>query len=453
MTYQPSEATMAAARRIMHRCDELAGISAMKDDAGQVTGILRAYLTPEHAEHNALAAAWMTEVGLRTWQDAAGNQCGRLEGREEGLPALMLASHLDTVPDAGRYDGILGVLLAIEVARRVKEKTHGSGPGQDGTVQDGAGQSGTVQPGRELPFALEVAAYADEEGTRFGTTLLGSWAMAGKWQQEWWDQQDAEGITLREAFRSFGLDPERVGEATRRPEDLVGYLEAHIEQGPYLEAEGRALGVVTSIAGARRFRISVIGEARHAGGTPYERRKDALIGASQAVLDIERIAREQGAIATVGQLEVHPGAINVVPGRADFSLDLRAEQDAVRDRAWETILAALEQFCAARGLQVEVEEIHSAPTVYCDQRLREAIVAGVAATGDTDPMHMYSRAGHDAMAMAAVTDFAMLFTRCEDGISHHPAENVTVEDVAYALDAFEAAVWEVAERKAAEDHG
>lgn len=430
MSYQPSEATMDAARRIMHRCDELAGISAMKDDAGQITGILRTYLTPEHAEHNALAAAWMTEVGLRTWQDAAGNQCGRLEGREEGLPALMLASHLDTVPDAGRYDGILGVLLAIEVARRVKEETRSSGAGQTG---------------RELPFALEVAAYADEEGTRFGTTLLGSWAMAGKWQQEWWDQQDAEGITLREAFYSFGLSPERIGEAARRPEDLVGYLEAHIEQGPYLEAEGRALGVVTSIAGARRFRISVIGEARHAGGTPYERRKDALIGASQAVLDIERIARDQEAIATVGQLEVHPGAINVVPGRADFSLDLRAEEDAVRDRAWETIRAALEQFCADRGLQVEVEEIHSAPTVYCDQRLREAIVAGAAATGDADPMHMYSRAGHDAMAMAAVTDFAMLFTRCEDGISHHPAENVTVEDVAYALDAFEAAVWEVAE--------
>ncbi len=425
MSYQPSEETMAAARRIMDRCDQLAGISAMKDDAGEVTGILRAYLTPEHAEHNALAAAWMTEVGLRTWQDAAGNQCGRLEGAQEGLPALMLASHLDTVPDAGRYDGILGVLLALEVARRVK--------------QDQAA-------GKDLPFALEVAAYADEEGTRFGTTLLGSWAMAGKWQQSWWDQPDAEGITLREAFRSFGLDPERIGEAARRPEELVGYLEAHIEQGPYLEAGGRPLGVVTSIAGARRFMISVVGEARHAGGTPYERRKDALIGASQAVLDIERIAREQGAIATVGQLEAHPGAVNVVPGRADFSLDLRAEQDAVRDRAWESIRTAVGEFCSSRGLQVEIEEIHSAPTVYCDDTLREAVVAGVGTTGDVDPVHLYSRAGHDAMAMAAVTPFAMLFTRCEDGISHHPAENVRVEDVAHALDAFEAAVWKVAEQ-------
>lgn len=419
MTYQPSEETMTAARRIMERCDQLAGISAMKDDAGQVTGILRAYLTPEHAEHNALAAAWMTEAGLSTWQDAAGNQCGRLEGAREGLPALLLASHLDTVPDAGRYDGILGVLLAIEVARRVS---------QDQVAGGG------------LPFALEVAAYADEEGARFGTTLLGSWAMAGRWQDQWWEQADAEGVTLREAFRRFGLDPERIGEAARRPEELVGYLEAHIEQGPYLEAAERPLGVVTSIAGARRFMISVIGEARHAGGTPYERRRDALIGASQAVLDIERIARDQGAIATVGQLEAHPGAVNVVPGRADFSLDLRAEEDSVRDRAWETILAAVEEFCASRGLQVQVEEIHSAPTVRCDERLREAVVAGIGTTGDADPVHLYSRAGHDAMAMAAVAPFAMLFTRCEDGISHHPAENVTLEDVAYALDAFEAAV-------------
>lgn len=425
MTYQTSEATMAAAQRIMDRCDELAGITALTDDAGQPAGILRSYLTPEHAEHNALAAAWMTEVGLSTWQDAAGNQCGRLEGSQDGLPALMLASHLDTVPDAGRYDGILGVLLAIEVARRVKERAQ--------------------QTGEQLPFALEVAAYADEEGTRFGTTLLGSWAMAGKWQQAWWDQTDADGVTLREAFTRFGLDPERITEAARKPEDLVGYLEAHIEQGPYLEADGRPLGVVTSIAGARRFLISVIGEARHAGGTPYERRRDALIGASQAVLDIERIARDQGAIATVGQLEAQPGAVNVVPGRADFSLDLRAEQDAVRDGAWDTIRAAVEEFCAGRGLQVEIEEIHSAPTVYCDDTLRQAVVAGVGTTGDTDPMHLYSRAGHDAMAMAAVTDFAMLFTRCEDGISHHPAENVILEDVAYALDAFEAAVWKAAE--------
>lgn len=419
--YAPSAETMAAAERIMARCDELAKISAMEH------GILRTYLSPEHAQHNALASQWMTEAGLQTWQDAAGNQCGRMEGAEEGLPALLLASHLDTVPDAGRYDGILGVLLSIEVAHRV---------------------SAAAEAGHHLPFALELAAYADEEGTRFGVTLLGSCAMAGTWDQRWWDQQDAQGVTLRQAFTDFGLEPQRIVEAARQREDLIGYLEAHIEQGPYLEAAGRALGVVTSIAGARRFTLTVVGEARHAGGTPYDRRKDALIGAAQAVLDSERIARQRGAIATVGQLQAHPGAINVVPGRAVFSLDLRAESDQLRDQTWEAIRDSIQDFCAERGLSVEVEEMHSAASVTCAPPLSDAITQGIAVTGDTDPLHIWSRAGHDAMAMAAVTDFAMLFTRCDDGISHHPAENVTVADVAYALDAFETAVWKVAEQHA-----
>lgn len=414
--YVPSAETRAAAERIMDRCETLAGISAMEG------GILRAYLTEEHRRHNQQAAVWMSEAGMKTWQDAAGNQCARLEGREEGLPALLIGSHLDTVPDAGKYDGILGVLLAVEVVRRLKD------------VQS------------ELPFALEVVAFADEEGTRFGATLLGSCALAGTWHPEWWELSGDDGVTMRQAFERFGLDPERIHEAARSSQELVGYLEAHIEQGPYLEAAARPLGVVTSIAGARRFRISVIGEARHAGGTPYSKRQDALVGASRAVLDIESIGRQNGAIATVGQMEVHPGAVNVVPGRADFSLDLRAETDQLRDAAWEKIQDSMHSFCSERELQIEVEEIHSAPTVYCDSRLTEAVRHGIRATGDEQPMEMFSRAGHDAMAVAAVTGVAMLFTRCEDGISHHPDENVTTADVAYALDSLEASVRAIAQR-------
>lgn len=406
--------TTRVGETIMARCDELAGISALPE------GILRAYLTEEHRQHNDLAAQWMEEAGLRTWQDAAGNQCGRLEGREPGLPALMLASHLDTVPDAGRYDGILGVLTSIEVARRLA-------PYAD-----------------QLPFAVEVTAFADEEGTRFGATLLGSRAVAGTWDPSWLEIADEDGITMRQAFETFGLDPEQVTTAARSPEDLIGYLEAHIEQGPYLERDNRALGVVTSIAGARRFRVSIHGEARHAGGTPYERRRDALIGASQAVLDIEAIGRGMQAIATVGQIKADPGAVNVVPGLAEFSVDLRAATDQQRDEAWNAITEAIETFCTERGLTVEFEEVHEAATVYCDPGLMSAITAGTASTGEHDPMQLFSRAGHDAMAMAAITNIGMLFTRCHDGISHHPDESVLTEDVTATVEAMETAVWEVA---------
>ncbi|MFC6345639.1 M20/M25/M40 family metallo-hydrolase, partial [Nocardioides hankookensis] len=172
---------------------------------------------------------------------------GRREGSTPGLPALLVGSHLDTVPDAGSYDGMLGVVMAIAVAQRLRD--------------------------RELPFALEVIGFSDEEGTRFGKALLGSQALAGVWEEDWWDLRDRDGVTLHQAFLDFGLDPRRVGDAARRPDELVGYLEAHIEQGPYLEAEDRSLGYVTTIAGARRFRLSFIGEARHAGGTPYPRRR------------------------------------------------------------------------------------------------------------------------------------------------------------------------------------
>ncbi len=391
---------------ILSRCDELAAITSIEGK------IARFHLTDEHRRANELVAAWMHDAGLTTWTDPAGNICGRREGREPGLPALVLGSHLDTVPDAGRYDGPLGVVLGIAVAERLRAV--------------------------ELPFALEVVGFGDEEGVRFGVAMLGSKAMSGAWEDEYFDASDAAGVTVREAMTGFGLDPSRIGDAKRT--NLLGYLEAHIEQGPELEAAGAPLGVVTSICGARRFSLAILGEARHAGGTPYERRKDALIGASHAVLEVERIARERGVIATVGRLQAYPGAINVIAGRVEFSLDLRAEHDADRDASWDVIRETIEQRCAERGLQLTAHEDHSAVSVACAPHLQAAIATGIEAAGLSAPPRLYSRAGHDAMLMRLVTDVGMLFIRCFDGISHHPAEDVIADDIALAATALAQAV-------------
>lgn len=406
---------LSDARLILDRCDTLARHSS------NAYFLERIYLSREHRAVNDIAAEWMREAGMRVWRDAAGNQCGRIEGREPGLPALLLASHLDTVPNAGRYDGMLGVLAAIAVVRRLRD-------------------SGRV---KSLPFALEVAAFGDEEGTRFGATLLGSRALAGGWDDAWFELRDERDISMREAFERFGLDPARVGQAARAPESLVGYLELHIEQGPRLQDADRALGVVTSIAAARRYRITFTGESRHAA-TPFERRHDALSGASEAILAIERISRARQAPATVGRIDAHPGAVNVIPGRAEFSLDLRAESEQARESAWDEIAVALGEIAHRRGLGFAHETTHQAPEVTCSDRLKSAIRSGIATTGDREPLELLSIAGHDAMAVAAICEVGMIFVRCLDGISHDPAESVTEADVALAIDAFAAAVEAVA---------
>ena len=401
---------MGDAQRIMDRSNELAAISADPEH------LVRVHLSKEHKAANELVASWMEEVGLSTWQDAAGNQCGRLEGREPGLPALLLGSHIDTVPDAGRYDGMLGVLLAIEVVRRLRDRAS------------------------ELPFAIELVAFSDEEGTRFGNALMGSRALSGQWDDDWWNLRDEDGISLAEAFVDFGLDPARLPGAFRRPEQFVGYLEAHIEQGPWLEDADKRLGVVTSIAGARRFGLTMVGKAGHAGGSPYDRRRDALVGASELVVEIERISKERGVIGTVGKMEVFPGGVNVIPGRVEFSLDLRAEFDDDRDAALRLIRDAANEIASRRRLEFHYEELYRADAVVCDLDLRAAVEAGIRATGDEEPMALWSRAGHDGMAVVAVAPIAMLFIRCKGGVSHHPDESVTKADVAAALDAYEATV-------------
>lgn len=398
---------------IVVACDRLAAISA---DDGQLT---RCYLTPEHARAHTQLAQWMQDAGMQTWQDAAGNQWGRLEGSDPSLPALVLGSHSDSVINAGRFDGPMGVLLAIGVVARLN--------------------AAAQRPTRPV----EVVAFADEEGTRFGTALLGSRAVAGSWDPAWWDITGRDGVTLRQAFVDFGLDPARVGEAARAPESVAGYLEAHIEQGPVLEAERRSLGVVTAIAGARRFAITIRGEAGHAGTTPLVLRRDALSGAAEAIVAIETLARAAGIVATVGSLETYPGAVNVIPGEVRMTLDIRAERDEDRDRTLEAIRETCERIGESRGLAWYWQETHSAPAVACSPRLIETLTEaiGTAIGIDTGPvLRLASGAGHDGMAMADICDIGMLFVRCDRGISHHPDESVQSRDVDDALNAMSAAV-------------
>ena len=397
--------SLAAAQRVLDRADELATHSQSPD------GIDRRYLTPQHAAVNAIAGRWMEEAGMLTRQDAAGNQCGRRAIDADGVPAVLLGSHLDSVPGAGRYDGILGVLVAIEVAARLRTA--------------------------ELPFALELVAFGDEEGTRFGTTLLGSRALAGTWRPEWAELTDEDGVRLADAAAGFGLvDPAL---AAREPGSVRAYLEAHIEQGPRLEDADRSLGVVTGIAAAERRIVTLRGQARHAA-TPWELRRDALQGAAEAILAAERIAREAGSPLTIGHVRVEPDAVNVIPGLAEFSLDLRDETAGGRDATWERIRHELHRIAGARDLDIDVASTHRAPEVVCAPELRAAIADGIRATGDADPLALFSIAGHDAMAVAELCPVGMLFVRCAGGISHHRDESVRLDDVAVTIDALEAAV-------------
>jgi len=412
------ERSQEHAREALRRCEVLAAISAT-DGA-----IERVYLSPEHARANATVAAWIEAAGMASWQDAAGNARGSYPAATEGAPVLLLGSHLDTVPNAGRYDGILGVMIALAVVERLHER------------------------GERLPFAIEVLGFADEEGVRFGRTLLGSCAVAGTWEDAWWGLEDGDGTTLREAFVAFGLDPERLRDAELDPATIVGYLEAHIEQGPLLLDADQPLGMVSGIMGAKRFDLTMTGEAGHAGGVPMRHRRDALLGAAEIVIAVEQVALEAGIVGTVGRLQAFPGAANVIPGIAEFSLDLRAATDVQRDQAWDAIKACAVEAAAARRLAFSEELRHEAPATSSDRRLSEAVEAGIRAVTGKDAPELLSKAGHDAMAVAALTRYAMLFIRCGNGgVSHHPDESVTEDDVALAIDAFEAAVLWLAEER------
>jgi len=389
---------MLSAERILERCESLAQHSELPG------GLTRVFLSPQARAAGDKVLAWMREAGMQAKLDAIGNAVGRYEAARPGLPCLMLGSHLDTVRDAGKYDGMLGVIAAIECVGFLNSKN------------------------KRLPFAIEVIGFGDEEGVRFGTTLLGSRAVAGTFDMDVLEAKDPQGKTMADALREFGLDPQAIPRIARKRSDVLAYAELHIEQGPVLEAEGLPVGVVTAINGFSRLRVTLRGAAGHAGTVPMSLRRDALAGAAECALAVERVARSHPElVGTVGRFEARPGAINVIPGEATFTVDVRAPQDSLREHAVAQIRSEIENVSRNRQLASEIESLQHFGVTTCAPRLIERMERAVASQGFR-VRRLPSGAGHDGMALGAITEICMLFVRCKGGISHNPAESITVED-------------------------
>jgi len=384
---------------IVSRINQLGAISETADN------LTRIFLSPEHRAAADLLMSWMRDAGMAAHMDAIGNVCGRYEGERPGLPCLMLGSHYDTVRDAGKWDGPLGVITAIACVADLNRR------------------------GVRLPFAVEIVGFADEEGVRFASTLLGSRAVAGTFDDGVLDARDRDGLSMREALAQFGLDPRQIGSAARTRPELHAYVELHIEQGPVLEQQSLAVGVVTAISGATRLAATLSGMAGHAGTVPMALRRDALAGAAECIVAVETFCKDDGAglVGTVGVVNAMPGATNVIPGRTSFTLDIRAPADDHRKLAVAEIVRRIEAIAKRRDLSLQIDVTHENRTVPCAPWLKTQAAEAVAAEG-YPVFELPSGAGHDGMAMIDVADVAMLFVRCRGGISHNPAEHVEYAD-------------------------
>jgi allantoate deiminase len=389
--------------RAQHVIAECRHLAAMTEEPGRVT---RRFLSPPVHDVHAHLRRRMVALGMDVVVDAVGNLRGLWVPPNAGPQRLVLGSHIDTVPDAGAFDGVLGVVMALEWVRLAQQDL--------------------------LPLAIEVIAFSEEEGVRFGVPFLGSRAVAGRFDPALLTLNDAQGISVEHSIRAFGLDPDLIAGAQINP-DALGFVEIHIEQGPILESERRGLGVVNRIVGQSRLSIEFAGQANHAGTTPMSMRRDALATAAEWIAAVEKYATQnEGLGATVGRIIVEPNAGNVIPGKARLSLDVRHALDRVREEAVEQLVSKAESIAARRALALASTRQMNEPAVPMDERLTAYLVDAAEAAGFS-ARTMPSGAGHDAMVMATRLPAAMLFLRSPGGISHHPAETVLEEDVEAAL--------------------
>ena len=363
------------------------------------------YLTPAHCASAKELAQWMQAAGMAASIDGVGNVVGRYQAAQATNRTLIVGSHYDTVVDAGKYDGRLGILTGLVVIDHLNRS------------------------GRRLPFAVELIGFAEEEGLRFSASYIGSTAVAGSFDRGLLARRDRDGISLADAISATGFDPAGIPKLARPRQDLAGYLEVHIEQGPVLLQEGLPLGVVTAIAGNCRFWLTVSGQAGHAGTVPMGLRHDAVAAAAEIVLAVERRCSNVATlVGTVGRIEVPGGATNVIAGRCELSLDIRAGDDATRDAAVADVRAEIDAIERRRGVMVEIKEMQRNGAVACSARVQSLFADAIARTGTT-PRFLPSGAGHDAVNFGGITDTGMLFVRCGNGgVSHSPRETITAED-------------------------
>ena len=387
---------------LMRQADAL---GLFTDDPPRVT---RTYLSPQHKQAGEYLIGLMRRAGMIASFDALGNIVGRYQAADPKAPVVMTGSHQDSVRNAGRYDGLFGILTAIACVKDLHDR------------------------GQRLPYTLDIVGFGDEEGVRFGVALMGSKAMAGSFDPSWLDRADESGVTLRRALSEFGGNPDAWPSLSRRGR-VAAYLESHIEQGPVLLSEGLPVGVVTAIAGGSRIRVTVTGLAGHAGTVPMGSRRDALTAASEMVLLVENHCEtHKGLVGTVGKLAVLPGAINVIPQDVEFTIDVRSGDDALRRKAVAAIQSALEEIANRRHVTVTFAPFYAADAAPCDSALQQEFANAISAHGIA-VRHLPSGAGHDAMVFPAVCPIAMLFVRCgNNGISHHPDETMTAEDAEIA---------------------
>ncbi|HEV8192360.1 MAG TPA: allantoate amidohydrolase [Ktedonobacterales bacterium] len=405
-----------SARVAMERCDILGGYSEESDR------LTRRYGTVPMRQANEAVGGWMRAAGMDVHTDAVGNLIGRYEADTPGALTLLLGSHLDTVRDAGKYDGPLGVMVALACVELLHAR------------------------GERLSFAIEVVGFADEEGLRYHTAYLGSTVFVGTFNPDTLKQTDGDEMPLADTIRAFGGDPNALAASARRKDDLIGYCEVHIEQGPVLEAQGLPVGVVSAIQGQTRVALTFSGVAGHAGTVPMTLRRDALCAASEFVLAVESYARETpGLVATVGELEVDPGASNVIAGRATLSLDVRHANDMLRVQAVRHLNKRAKTLAQARGVAVAWLPVSENRSVPCAPGLTKTLAGAVQDAG-YPMLWQASGAGHDAVPMSQIADVAMLFVRCKGGVSHSPAESVAPEDVAVAIEVLERFLQRLASR-------